>query len=125
MADKRKFVPNVSFGTPRLDMAGLRHLAESEPKAFMGRVQGLIDEGKLSWSDVRDLKGLFFALADIQVPALVDVMGQQREIMASAFPLLTGGLTVAAVNAAYEAVPTIGQELVQEKIGRASCRERV
>lgn len=111
---KRKFASDVQVGGPILDTDALRTLAENEPAAFMGKVQGLIDSGKLSWSSVRDMKRLFLTLGDVQVPATVNMMGEQRAIMASAFPLLSGALTVAGINASYEAVPTIGQDLVTE-----------
>lgn len=111
---KRDFLPNVRVGAPGMDADALRMLAESEPDAFMGKCQRLIDSGELRWDKVSDLRKLFVALADVQVTAHVDVMGETRAIMASAFPLLSGGLTVAGINAAYQAVPTIGQDLVTE-----------
>jgi hypothetical protein len=112
---KARMSPNVHVGGGGLDTAALRQLAESEPKAFMAKTQGLIDEGKLRWSNIGDLRHLFFALSDVQVPATVSIMGQQRAIMASAFPLLSGALTVAGINEAYESVPTIGQDLVTDR----------
>lgn len=105
---------DVQVGGPALDVAGLRQLAKSEPTAFINRTQSLIDDGKLSWRSVTDLKRLFLGLSDVQVPATVNIMGEQRAIMASAFPLLSGALTVAGINEAYDALPTIGQDLVSE-----------
>ena len=110
---KKRLVPNVTIAGDALDMASLRMLAEKEPKAFITKCQTLIDGG-LRWGDITDLKGLFFALSDVQVPATVNMMGHTRAIMASAFPLLSGGLTVAGINDAMDAVPTIGQDLVTE-----------
>lgn len=112
---KRQFVSNVQVGTGGMDIAGLRQLGIDHPQQFAARMQDLIDKGLLRWEKVRDLKGLFAATGDIQVPVVVELMpGVKRSIYASAFPLLAGGMTVAAVNAAYERVPTIGQELVTE-----------
>lgn len=111
---KRPFLPNVRVGGRGLDVTALRSLATNEPEAFMGKVQGLIDKGELSWEKVRSVRNLFLALSDVQVPAHFDIMGEQRAIMASAFPLLAGGLTIAGINAAYDALPTIGEQLVTE-----------
>lgn len=111
---KPKFISNVSIGGGALSVSELRTAAMSDPKSFMGKVNALIESGKVTLSDLRDLKGVFHALADVQVPVNVDMMGQERAIMASAFPLLTGGLTVKGINDAYESVPTIGQEFVED-----------
>jgi len=110
----RKFVPNVRIGDGGMDVDSLRGLAEREPETFMRRCHELIAKGELSWENVRNLPKLFHALADIEVPARFEIAGQTRAIMASAFPLLSGALTIAGINAAYEAVPSIGQELVTE-----------
>lgn len=112
---KRRFIANVSIGD-KLDLGSLRHLAESEPQAFVGKMQALIDDGKLRMQDIRDIRGLFATLADVEVPVRMELMtGVTREVQASAFALLTGGLMIAGVNDAYDAVPTIGQELVTER----------
>ena len=112
---KPRMLSDVTFG-PRagLDAEGLRELAKGDPTLFAGKVQSLIDAGEFKWSDVRSLPQLFNRLVDIQVPAHVMIAGERRSIMASAFPLLTGGLTIAALNDAYTGLPTIGQELVTE-----------
>lgn len=110
---KPRLVADVTIGGPRLDEESLRTLARNEPQAFAAKLQKLIDGG-MRWRDVRNLLHTFRTLADIQIPVQVDVLGQQRAIMASAFPLLCGGLTVAGVNDAYEAVPSIGQDLVTD-----------
>lgn len=111
---KPRMTTNVEIGGNSLGYGDLRTLAQNEPKAFMPKMQRLIDEGKLRWNNVGDLKGVFHALADAQVETTVDVFGQRRTIMASAFPLLSGGLTVAGINDAYDAVPTIGEQLVTD-----------
>ncbi len=110
----RGLVSNVRVGGSGLDTESLRSLALQNPETFMQRAQDLIDDGSLSWRKVTNLPRLFNALFDVKVEAQVEVIGQQRAVMASAFPLLSGGLTVAAFNAALEAVPSIGQDLVEE-----------
>ena len=110
---KPRIVPDVLISGPRLDMDALRTMARNEPAAFAAKVQGLIDGG-MRWSDVRDLRHLYRSLRDVQIEVLVNDAGDQRAVMASAFPLLSGGLTVAGLNDAYDAIPTIGQELVSE-----------
>ena len=107
-----RFVANVRAGSPGLDIAGLRSRALADPKTFGYKMDEIIADG-LRWSDLPNqrLQDLYHALADVQVEATLDVMGRQRAVMASAFPLLAGGLSVAGVNDAYDAVPTIGQEL--------------
>lgn len=111
---KQQFMPTIRVGGTGIDMDGLRTLAQNEPEAFIAKAQGLIDSGKLRWGTVPNLQRLFNTLIDIEVPVRMDVMGQERSIMASAFPVLTGAMTVAGINDAYAAVPTIGQELVTE-----------
>ena len=108
-----RFASNIQVGGAGLDTAGLRSLAESNPEGFMARMQKLIDDG-LRWSDVTDLRGLYNALSEVQVEARVNLHGQVRAVMSSAFPLLSGALTVAGINDAFIAVPTVGQELVRE-----------
>jgi len=112
---RRRFLADIQIGGGALDIGSLRSLAQNEPDTFMLRVQGLIDKGELRLEDVTDLRRLWQAFADVKVPATFDDMGTQRTIMSSAFALLSGGLIVAGVNDAYEAVPTIGQELVTER----------
>lgn len=108
---KRPISANISVGAPGLDLAGLRNLAQAEPAEFVQRTQALIDQGEFRWQDVRDLKGMFNALSDIEVGVNVRVHDRVRTVMSSAFPVLSGNLTVAGINEAYMAVPTIGQEL--------------
>jgi uncharacterized protein (DUF1778 family) len=111
---KPRIFPNVSFGGSRMNVAGLRTLAKNEPKLFSERVSQLVEAGKLQLADIQDMRGLFLALADCEVPAEINVMGEQRAIMASAFPLLVGNLTIAGMVRAYDQLPTIGQELVTD-----------
>jgi hypothetical protein len=112
---KRQFLPNVQIGSGGIDAAALRQLAQNEPAEFMRKAEALIEKGEFSWENVRSLPRLFNALCDVEVPAQIMLAGQQRAVMASAFPLLAGGLTVAGINAAYMAVPTIGEELVTDR----------
>ena len=114
-AKKRQFLPNIQIGSGGMDAAALRTLAQNEPEAFMRKVETNIQSGKFSWEQVRSLPKLFNALSDVKVPTQITLAGEQRAIMASAFPLLAGGLTAAGINAAYQAVPTIGEELVTER----------
>lgn len=111
---KRAFIANVQVGSVGMDLDSIRTLAENDPQGFMRFSQEKIDSGEFSWENVRDLRGLFHALADVQVNANIDVLGKTKAIQASAFPLLAGSLTIAGINEAYEAVPTIGQDLVTE-----------
>lgn len=115
VATKPRLVNSIQVGSGnRLSMADLRMFAKNDPVGFVTRTQAMIDSGKLSWNDITDLRGMFQALGDVQVPVEIEIAGVQRSIMASAFPLLSGNLVVKAVNAAYESVETIGQELVQD-----------
>jgi len=93
----------------------LHLLAKSEPKTFLRKVQKGADSGKLRFSDIRDLKALYRFFAGVQVPIEIeDISGTSRAISASAFPILTGTLAIAAINDRYINLPKIGQELVEE-----------
>ncbi len=111
---KQLFRTNLQPVTGRLSLADLRTLAKNEPKEFIHKINGGVESGKLKISDIRDWKGLFAALADVKVPATMDIAGAQRAVEASAFPILTGTLAIAAINEAYNAVPSIGQDLVTD-----------
>lgn len=113
---KPRLIPNVTIGERGvLSIAELRQAAQSDPQAFMLRMNAEIERGGVSFGKIRDLKGMFFALSDVQVPTTVEISdGITRSVMASAFPLLIGGLAVKGINDVYQAVPTIGQELVQD-----------
>ncbi len=116
MADKRPLLTNIQIGHNRgLALADIRTAAKSDPAAFMGRVQSLIDADKLTLGQLGDLRSLYAALADVEVPITIpDVAGVPRAMTTSAFPVLVGSTVVAAVNAAYQAVPTVGEQLVTE-----------
>lgn len=106
--------PNV-MPAGRLHLADLRRAAQENPKEWAGTLDKAIAEEHLSWRSVVDLRALWAALADVQVPVdRIGPDGQVRAVMASAFPVLCGGLTVAGINDAYMGVATIGQELVTE-----------
>lgn len=115
---KHRFIADVSVSGTGLDVSALRTLAQSDPKAWAERIcgpSGVIAKEDLKLSDIHDLKGLFYGISDLQVPVTMETPeGSKREIMSSAFPLLTGGLVVKGLNAAYEAVPTIGEQLVTD-----------
>ena len=115
MAKKPIFSSGITYGTPGPDIYAVRELAKNDPAAFMRRVSKEVDEGKLRLSDFGNLRDLYRALADIQVPVVIpDVAGVQRSVMASAFPILAGTTLVKEINDGYMAIPTIGQELVTE-----------
>lgn len=113
---KRNLLHGIRVGRPgQLSIAGLRQVARSDPEAFMRKAQGLIDGGRLRLRDIKDWRGLYAALADVEVPITVlDAGGSQRAILSSAFPVLVGNTVVADINDAYQQVPTIGEELVTE-----------
>ena len=110
---KKKFAPNYTIGTPGLDVAGLRAKAQAEPDTFMHEFQALVDDG-LRMQDIGNIKDVFHALSPVDVKVNFPIAGQSRAVMTSAFPLTSGILAIAGINDAYEAVPTIGQELVTE-----------
>jgi hypothetical protein len=111
---KPKVATNVSLSGRTVDMASLRSVAQNYPKEFARRTQDLIEKREFRWSDVRDLKAFYNALCDIPVEVEVRVHDRVRSVMSTAFPVLSGNLTVAGINEAYEGVPTIGQELVTD-----------
>lgn len=111
---KPKLSAGFSLVAPRLSMQDICERARNDPRGFAKTIQTAFDEGKFSWSDVRDLKATYLALRDVNVEVLADDLGGQRAITASAFPVLAAGLTVAGFNQAYDAVPTVGQDLVTE-----------
>ena len=114
---KRKFISNgdLSLQRPTLDIAALRNLAMANPESFMARVDKLIGERKFGLRSVTDLRALFNAFVDIPVKTQVDMgTGKRAVVDTSAFPLLMGSLVVDAINKAYEDVPTVGEQLVQD-----------
>ena len=92
----------------------LRSLAQNAPAEFVGKIEAGVNDGHLKLSDMRDMRSLYQNLADVSVPITIEVAGVQRAITASAFPILTGTLAIAAINEAYNSVPSIGGELVTE-----------
>jgi len=99
----------------RLSLGDLRTLARNEPDEFVMKVQGAADSGKLKLEKLRNLKGLYAALADVRVNVqMEDMEGIVRSIGTSAFPVLTGSAVVAQINDAYAGVETVGQELVED-----------
>lgn len=107
------FRSNIS-GRPGVSIYDLRSLAQNEPGAFVGKIETGVNDGHFKLSEMRDLRALYHALADVSVPITIEVAGAQRAITASAFPILTGTLAIAAINEAYNAVPAIGGQLVTE-----------
>lgn len=111
---KRPLLSNIVGAGTGMPLSELRTLIKSDPVEFVGKIERLANEGKLKLSDFRSLKDLFLYTHDMQVPVRLDVMGAQRAVTASAFPILTGTLAIAAINKAYAQVPTIGEQLVTE-----------
>ena len=112
---KISFLSDIRVGGDGLDVMAIRAMAKENPTLFMERVSKLVAEGKLKLGNFRKLAPLFVALQDIKVPVRMDVANiGTRTIDAAAFPILTGTLVISAINEAYQAVPTIGQELVTE-----------
>ncbi len=115
MADiKHRMGTGLEIARGQLDVDSLRTLATKDPVAFAGRCAELIEKGEMKLSQVRNLRTLFNSLVDISVPTQMEYAGATRAITTGAFPLLMGGMVVAAFNEAYAAVPTIGQELVTD-----------
>lgn len=116
MATKKMFIPDVRYGQGNaLDLREVRQMALQNPVLFMERTQKLINDGKLSFAGFRNLGALQAALADVKVPVRMEVPNLgERAITASAFPLLVGSTVIAMINEAYAAVPTIGDQLVED-----------
>lgn len=113
--DKKRLIPQVQIGSRGLGIADMRIAAKSDSAAFMQRTQKLVDDGKLKLSELGDLRTLYAALADVPVTIhLPDAIGAMRAVSSSAFPVLVSSTVVAAINDAYAAVPTIGEQLVSE-----------
>lgn len=112
---KPRFSPSLRIGGAGLDAEALGQMAGKHPEQFMARCQDMVTSGELRWENIRSLPRMFWALADIKVPAVMNVMGQERAIMSSAFPLLAGAMTIAGMQEAWDALPTIGQDLVTER----------
>ena len=110
----KKFKTSLHVGSPGLDEAGLRSAALADPVGFIQKAEKMIEDGDLSWGKIQNLERLFNSLYDVPVEAHVTMHGRTRAVETSAFPILSGMMTVSGVNAAYDAVPTIGEELVTD-----------
>lgn len=116
MADTKPkpFKHNLSADRGSVDVRGLADLAQAHPEEFVGKVEDLVADGKIRGADL-DLRALFKTFHKVRVKTTVPgVDGERSVVTTSAFPLLMGSVTVAELNRAYEAVPTIGQELVTD-----------
>lgn len=113
---KRKLMSTgIQFGGRGPDLQALRDLARSDPAGFMRKVEAQVEAGHITLQSLSRLDALHAALADVQVPVTMQFgSAGQRSVTTSAFPILTGTTIVAAINTRYEAVPTIGEQLVQE-----------
>lgn len=111
---KQAFKTNLVPVKSPLSTWDIRSLAKNEPSEFLHKVYSGVESGKLKFSDIRDIKELYRALADVQVPVTMEMAGAQRSISTSAFPILTGTLAIAAINESYQAVPAIGDALVTD-----------
>jgi len=96
-------------------MGDIQSLLRNEPENFMRKFEAGANSGDITLEGIRDINSLWRATAyeriDVQLP---DISGQVRTITTSAFPIITGTLVIAAINARYAMIPTIGQELVTE-----------
>jgi len=111
----KRFISDIRVSAaPGLSIRDIRDLAKHNPALFMERVQKLIGEKKLTLGQMRDMNGLFGVLHDVAVPVRMNIGGAVRTISASAFPILTGSLVIAAMNDAYQGLETIGEQLVTE-----------
>lgn len=97
-----------------LSVMDLRFLAQNEPEVFVTKIQAGVDAGKLKLTDIRDWRGLYQHLADVEVPIKIEMDGMTRAISTQAFPILTGTLAIAAINEAYQGVTAIGDQLVTD-----------
>ena len=92
----------------------LADLARKDAEAFKRGLVDSIESGALSLRDC-NLPALWANLADVQIPvSMPGPDGKMRTIQASAFPVLTGNVVVAAINAAYDEIPSITADLVEE-----------
>lgn len=98
-----------------LPFSQIRTLIQAEPTVFVRKFQDIVNEKKLSFSNIPSIRDLYAYTADIQVPMqMQDAAGITRTITTSAFPVITGTLGIAAINEAYQDVPTIGENLVTD-----------
>ena len=100
--------------TGGLKIADLRTLAQNEPDMFVHKIQAGGEAGHILLENLRDLRSLYMALADIPVKVLAEINGVQRSVMTTAFPVLTSAAVVAQINKAYQAVESVGDQLVTD-----------
>jgi hypothetical protein len=111
---KQMFRTNLVPVTSTLSVWDIRNLAKNEPTDFLHKINAGVASGKLKLTDIRHIGDLYRALADVQIPVVMEMAGAHRSITASAFPILTGTLAIAAINEAYQSVPAIGDQLVTD-----------
>ena len=110
-----KLVSNIWTRGAGLSLSDLRTRAKNDTDGFAHFVEELATSGQLKLEDFRDLKALYQYLGDVRVRVNVrDQSGMMRAMTTSAFPLLTGTTVITAMNAAYEAYPSVGDRLVTE-----------
>lgn len=110
-----RFALGVDIRDEYVDPTEMRAIVEKNPQRFCEIALGQIDSGKWNMKSVRSLPHLWDSLRDLPVTVnMPGPSGRSAPVTTSAFTLLTGGLTVAGLNAAYEMVPTVGQELVRD-----------
>lgn len=104
--------------TPRPDADALLRFFKANPDTAVKRLEDIIAKGDLSLRQVSgSLPGIFKMLRGVMVKAEMDAgLGERAAVDTAAFPLLMGSLTVAAFNDAYDAVPSIGEQLVTREI---------
>lgn len=112
--NKKRFLSNIVGSGDGVSLRLIRDLAQNEPTEFVRKIQNLANDGKLKLTDFRNLRDTFLYLHDVHVPVSIEVMGAQRAVTASAFPILVGTTAIAAINDSYAAVPTVGEQLVTE-----------
>jgi len=108
------FKSGITVGTAGPSLGDLRRRAKNDPVTFIQRIEQLVNDGKLKLGMFGDLRGLYQATADIQVPVTLQIGGTTRAVMASAFPILTGTTMIKEINDAYLDVAKVGDQLVTE-----------
>jgi hypothetical protein len=107
----------ISYGRG-LSMYDLAQAAKTDPVGFMRKAETMINEGKLTLSDMlSDSREFFRNFSGIEVPVTVaDELAPngQRAITTSAMPVLTGTAVVKMINDKYASIPTIGEQLVTD-----------
>lgn len=112
---KRQLVPMIEVGVRKQATTNdIRMLAQNDPRQFGEKMNAAILSGDLRWGSFNVFE-MYKALAPVRVPVMEkhSILGT-RAMDTSAFPVLCGSLTAAAINQVYEKTPTIGQELVED-----------